>query len=205
MTSAMSKTAIPHPPGSADRALTAATPQPQSMCRRTPTTRRRKVDKVRAIDASELVDVQDVTIPGGPVGHTWLRIFRPACSAEPLPVVLYIHGDRAVFGNPHTRRQATKLAIDLKAALLVVDYSLSPNARFPIAIEENYAAAVWVAEHGSEYSLDGTRIAVTADPAGADLADELMLMADKRGGPNLVARVLHSPNATAVLRAALAA
>jgi acetyl esterase len=175
------------------------------MSRRTPTTRRKKIDKVRAIDASELVDVRDVTIPGGPVGQTWLRIFRPACSAKPLPVVLYIHGDDAVFGNPHTRRQVTKLANDLTAALLVVDYSLSPNARFPIAIEENYAAAVWVAEHGNEYDLDGTRIAVTADSAGAEMADELMVMADERGGPNLVARVRYAPNATAVLRAALAA
>jgi acetyl esterase/lipase len=82
---------------------------------------------------------------------------------------------------------------------------MSPNARFPIAIEENYAAAVWGAEHGNGHGLDGTRIALTADPAGSDMADELMVMADKRGGPNLVVRVRYSPNATAVLRAALAA
>jgi acetyl esterase/lipase len=205
MTIAMLKTVTPPASRSADHALTAPTPQSQPLPRRTPTTRRKTIDKVRAIDTSELVDVQDVTVPGGPVGQTWLRIVRPAGSAKPLPVVLYIHGDNAVFGNPHTRRQATKLATDLTAALVIVDYSLSPNARFPIAIEENYAAAVWVAEHGNEHSLDGTRIAVTADPAGANMADELMIMTDQRGGPTLAAHVLFSPKATAVLRAALTA
>lgn len=177
----------------------------RSATRRTPATHRKQRIGVQSIDASELVDVQDVTIPGGPVGHTWLRIFRPSGPAEPLPVVLYVHGGNTAFGNPHTRRRATKLATDLGAALLVVDYSLSPNARFPIAIEESYTAAVWVAEHGGEHGLDGTRIAVVADPDGAGMAEELMLLAGNRGGPALAAHVRHSGNATAVLRAALAA
>jgi acetyl esterase len=145
---------------------------------------------MRAVDTAAVLDVQDLTIPGGPVGQTWLRIFRPAGATRPLPVVMYIHGDDHVVGNARTRRLATKLATKLRAAVVVVDYSLSPKARYPVAIEENYAAAAWVAQHGGEHSLDGTRVAVAADGAGAHMADELMLMADERDGPVLVAHML---------------
>jgi acetyl esterase/lipase len=138
------------------------------------------------------------------VGQTWLRIFRPAGTTKPL-LVVYIHGDGAVLGNARTRRLASKLATDLQAAVVVVDYSLSPKARYPIAIEENYAAAAWVAEHGDEHGLDGTRIAVAADSGGGDMAAELMVLADERGGPTLAAHVLLSSQTTAALRAALAA
>jgi acetyl esterase len=157
------------------------------------------------VDVATLLDVQDLTIPGGPVGETWLRIFRPVGATEPLPVVMYIHSDGAVFGNARTRRLVSKLTIDVQAAVVVVDYSLSPKARYPVAIEENYAAAAWVAEHGDEHGLDGTRIAVAADSGGGDMAAELMVMAVERDGPALAAKVLLSPQATAVLRAALSA
>jgi acetyl esterase len=160
---------------------------------------------VRPVDVAALVDVRDLTVPGGPVGQTWLRIFRPAGTTEPLPVVLYIHSGDSMFGNARTRRLASKLATDLQAAVVAVDYSLSPKARCPVALEETYAAATWVAEYGNEHGLDPTRIAVTADSASGDMADELMLMADKRDGPTLAAHVLYSSRTTAVLRAALAA
>ncbi|NJC73757.1 alpha/beta hydrolase fold domain-containing protein [Planosporangium thailandense] len=186
-------------------AATGAAPTPASLPHRGPALRRKTADKVRPIDLAALVDVRDLTVPGGPVGQTWLRIFRPGDTTAPVPVVMYIHGHSAVFGNARTRRLASKLATDLQAAIVVVDYSLSPTARYPVAIEENYAATAWVAEHGDEHALDGTRIALAADPAGADMADEMMLMADKRDGPTLAAHVLLSFRTTAALRAALAA
>jgi acetyl esterase/lipase len=109
-----------------------------------------------------------------------------------------------VFGNVRTRRLATKLTIDLQAAVVVVDYSLSPKARYPVATEETYTAAAWVAEHGHGHGLDGARIAVAADAASGDMAAELMLIADNRGGPTMAAHVPVAEQATAVLRAALA-
>jgi acetyl esterase len=184
--------------------VTPPAPKPPSAPRNTRGTGGKTVNSVRAVDATAQLDVQDLTIPGGPVGQTWLRIFRPAGATEPLPVVMYVHGDDSVFGA-RTRRLATKLMIDLPAAVVVVDYSLSPKARYPIAIEETYTATAWVAEHGHEHGLDGTRIVVAADAASSDLATELMLIAENRGGPNLAAHVPVAPQARAVLRAALAA
>jgi acetyl esterase/lipase len=190
-------------------AVTRAAPKPAYLPHNTfittSVTRRKTADKVRPVDIAALVDVRDLTVPGGPADETWLRIFRPAGAAGPLPVVIYIHSDGAVLGNARTRRLVTRLATDLQAAVVVVDYSLSPNARIPVAIEENYSAAAWVAEHGDKHGLDGTRIALAADSGGGDMADELMIMADDRDGPTLAAHVLLSPRATAVLRAALAA
>jgi acetyl esterase/lipase len=196
-------------PQPAAPAVTRAAPKPAYLPHNTfittSVTRRKTADKVRPVDIAALVDVRDLTVPGGPIGQTWLRIYRPAGPTQPLPVVMYIHGDGAVLGNARTRRLVTKLATDLQAAVVVVDYSLSPKARFPVAIEENYTAAAWVAEHGNEHRLDGTRIALAADSGGADMADELMLLADKRDGPTLAAHVLLSSQTTAALRAALAA
>jgi acetyl esterase len=186
-------------------AVTGAAPKAAPLTHDSPVTRRKTADKVRPVNVAVLVDVRDLTVPGGPAGQTWLRIFRPAGSSGPLPVVMYIHGDRSAFGNARTRRLTSKLATDLQAAVVVVDYSLSPKARYPVAIEETYTAAAWIAEHGNQHGLDGTRIALVADSTGRDLADELMLIAEERDGPTLAARVLLSARTAAVLRAALAA
>lgn len=200
----MTTTTVRPTPQPAAPAVTGAAPTPASLPHGGPALRRKTADKVRPADLAAVVDVRDLTVPGGPVGQIWLRIFRPPGPTAPLPVVMYVR-DSAVFGNARTGRMVSKLATDLPAAIVVVDYSLSPTARYPVAIEENYAATAWVAEHGDEDALDGTRIALAADPAGADMADELMLMADKRDGPTLAAHVLLSSRTTAALRAALAA
>ncbi|GAA2642278.1 hypothetical protein GCM10010399_90240 [Dactylosporangium fulvum] len=147
----------------------------------------------------------DLTIRGGPLGETWLRLYRPAGVPGPLPVIVHVHGGDAPFRDSDTQRLASRLAAEVGAAVILVDYSLAPTARVPIALEEDYAAVRWAARHGAEHGLDGTRIAVSADPSGMEHADELMLVSDRRGGPKLSAHVLNSPGAAAVLRAALAA
>jgi acetyl esterase/lipase len=168
-------------------------PQPRVLCAR------------KITDAGTLLDVQDLAIPGGPVGETWLRIVRPAGAIQPLPVVMYIHSEGAGLSRRRTCRLVGKLAIDLQAAVVVVNYSLSPKARYPVAIEENYAAAAWIAERGEDQGLDGTRIVVAADAGGGGMAGELMVMAGERDGPALAAGARFSLQATALLREALAA
>jgi acetyl esterase/lipase len=70
-------------------------------------------------------------------------------------VIVYIHGAGWVFGDFHTHeRLVRELAAGVGAAVVFPEYSRSPEARYPIAIEENYAAAKWVAEHGAERGLD---------------------------------------------------
>lgn len=138
--------------------------------------------------------VEDTTIPGGPSGTVSVRILRPKGATGKLPVLVYLHGAGWVFGNNHTHdRLIRELAAGTGAAVVFPNYSLSPEARYPVAIEENYAVAKWVAEHGAEKNLDGTRLAVGGDSVGGNMAAALTLMAKERKGPALAAQLLFYP------------
>jgi hypothetical protein len=107
------------------------------------------------------VDIQDTTVPGGPSGEVSVRIMRPKGATGQLPVILYTHGAGWVFGNAHTHdRLIREITAGTGAALVFTNYSLSPKARYPIAIEEIYAVLEWIAEHGAEDQLDSSRVAV---------------------------------------------
>jgi acetyl esterase/lipase len=112
----------------------------------------------------------------------------------PLPVVLYIHGAGWVFGNDHTHdRLAREIALGTRAAVVFPNYSLSPEARYPVAIGENYAAAQWVVAQGAEHGLDPARLAVAGDSVGGNMAASLTLTAKERGDVTLAGQVLFYP------------
>ena len=156
---------------------------------------RKVVDEVQSGEIEKPdVEIQDTTIPGGPSGVVSIRILRPRDATEALPVILYIHGAGWVFGNAHTHdRLIRELAVGSGAAVVFPNYSLSPEARYPTAIEEIYAVLEWVAEQGSENGLDGTRIAVAGDSVGGNMSAAITLMAKQRSGPRLAAQVLFYP------------
>ncbi|MGH6680022.1 MAG: alpha/beta hydrolase, partial [Bradyrhizobium sp.] len=85
------------------------------------------------------------------------------------------------------------IARGTRAAVIFVEFSRSPEARYPIAIEEAYAATKYVAENGSTLSLDGTRLAVVGDGAGANIAAAVALMAKARRGPKISFQALLYP------------
>ena len=156
---------------------------------------RKVVDEVQSGEiAKPDVEIQDTTIPGGPSGEVSIRILRPRNATEALPVILYTHGAGWVFGNAHTHdRLIRELAVGSGAAVVFPNYSLSPEARYPTAIEEIYAVLEWVAQQGSENGLDGTRIAVAGDSVGGNMSAAITLMAKQRSGPRLAAQVLFYP------------
>ena len=127
-----------------------------------PTEGRTTVDKVQSGDVVKPpADLEDLTIAGGPSGSVSIRIVRPKGATRTLPVVLYIHGAGWVFGNSHTHdRLIREIATGTGAAVVFPNYSLSPEAPYPVAIEESYAVAQWVAASGSDHSLDGARMAI---------------------------------------------
>ncbi len=157
---------------------------------------REAVDQVQSGDlATPDVEVSDTTVPGGPSGQVSIRILRPRAATGPLPVILYIHGAGWVFGNAHTHdRLIRELAVGANAAVVFPNYSLSPEATYPTAIEESYAAAAaWVARHGADQGLDPTRIAVAGDSVGGNMAAALTLLAKQRGDVSFVQQVLFYP------------
>jgi len=156
---------------------------------------REVVDAVQsAPTALPVVDEEWLTVRGGPTGHVDVRIVRPAGSRALLPVILYIHGAGWVFGDARTHdRLVRELAVGAGAAVVFPEYDRSPEARYPVAIEQSYAVAQWVTAHGGEAQLDGTRLAVAGDSVGGNMTAALTLMAKARGDVRPVAQVLFYP------------
>jgi acetyl esterase len=104
---------------------------------------RRTVDAVQSGPVKKpTVDIEDTTVPGGPSGQVSVRILRPQGARRPLPVIVYLHGAGWVFGNTHTHdRLIRELAVGAQAAVVFPNYSRSPEAKYPTAIQECYAVA----------------------------------------------------------------
>jgi len=173
----------------------AATAQPPFLFDLDPAEGRKAVDEVQSGEVSKpAVDEEWVTVSAGPTGEVRARIVRPAGATGTLPVVIYIHGAGWVFGNAHTHdRLVRELAVGAGAAVVFPEYSLSPEARYPVAIEQNYAVARWVVAEGASKGFDTTRIAVAGDSVGGNMTAALTLMARQRGDVPLVAQVLFYP------------
>ncbi|MFD7392621.1 alpha/beta hydrolase [Streptomyces sp. NPDC059852] len=179
----------------AAQAFVEATAQPPFLFDLGPEGGRKAVDEVQSGEvAKPAVDEEGLTVPGGPTGGVRVRIVRPAGVSGTLPVIVYIHGAGWVFGNAHTHdRLVRELAVGAGAAVVFPEYDLSPEARYPVAIEQNHAVARWVAAEGAGHGLDARRIAVAGDSVGGNMAAALTLMAKRRGDVPLVAQVLFYP------------
>jgi acetyl esterase/lipase len=117
------------------------------------------------------IDEEWVTVEGGPTGKVEARIVKPRHATGTLPVVLYIHGAGWVFGDAKTHdRLVRELAVGVGAAVVFPEYSRSPEAKYPVAIEQNYAVAQWIGREGGSKGLDASRIAVAGDSVGGNLA-----------------------------------
>src|SRR5215213_4621969 len=172
-----------------------ATAKPPYLFDLTPEQGRAAVDEVQSGEiAKPAVDIEDITVAGGPSGGVKIRIIRPEGVTGTLPVILYIHGAGWVFGNAHTHdRLVRELAVGANAAVVFPEYSLSPEVRYPVAIEENYAVARWIGAEGAGKGLDGTRVAIAGDSVGGNMAAALTLMAKERGDVAFTGQLLFYP------------
>ncbi|MFB7835280.1 alpha/beta hydrolase [Streptomyces sp. NPDC056056] len=180
----------------AAQAFAEATAQPPYLYQIPVAEGRKAVDDVQSGEGTDLPDVDEewVTVPTGTAGDVRTRIVRPRGATGPLPVVLYVHGAGWVFGNAHTHdRLVRELAVGTGAAVVFPEYDLSPEARYPVAVEQNYGVARWIAREGGERQLDGTRIAVAGDSVGGNMTAALTLMAKERGEVTFVQQVLFYP------------
>ncbi|MDQ1499940.1 MAG: acetyl esterase [Actinomycetota bacterium] len=179
----------------AAQAFVEATADPPYLFELGPIEGRKAVDEVQAGEIAKLdVDEEWVTVPGGPSGEVSVRIVKPAGATGPLPAVLYIHGAGWVFGDAHTHdRLVRELVVGANAAVVFPEYSLSPEAKYPTAIEEIFAVARWVATQGAAKGLDASRLAVAGDSVGGNMAAALTLLAKERGEVTFVAQVLFYP------------
>jgi acetyl esterase len=139
-------------------------------------------------------DVEEHVIEAGQKGRVAFRIIRERGCDLPLPVVMFFHGGGWVLGDGETHyRLARDVAVGAHAAVVLVDYARAPEAQFPVAVEEAYAATKYIAEHGAAYNLDPSRLAIAGDSAGGNLAAVVCLLAKERGGPKIDYQVLFYP------------
>jgi acetyl esterase/lipase len=175
----------------AAQAFVDATARPPFLHQLDPAEGRAVVDSVQSPETA----VAGTSVATVEVGNGLsVDIFRPDNAEGRLPVVVYTHGAGWVFGSAHTHgRLVRELALAADAAVVFVNYSLSPEARYPVAIEQVHTVASWVVTDGAQHELDGSRLAVAGDSVGGNMTAALTLLAKERGGPDIRAQVLFYP------------
>lgn len=123
-----------------------------------------------------------------------IRITRPAAAKNDAPVFIFIHGGGWVLGDyPTHRRLVRDLVVHSGAVAVFPDYTPSPEAQYPTAINEIYAALQWVYENGKEIGVDSRRLAVAGNSVGGNMAAVMALMAKHKNGPEIKLQLLLWP------------
>lgn len=143
--------------------------------------------KLPPADVSE----KTITVDGKQIG---LNIVRPVGAKGVLPAFIFVHGGGWILGDfPTHERFVRDLVADSGAVAVFVNYTPSPEARYPVAINEIYAATRWVAENGAQIGVDGKRLAIAGNSVGGNMATVVALMAKAKGTPALRSQVLFWP------------
>jgi acetyl esterase len=138
--------------------------------------------------------VENRWFPGDLSVRVYSHFDDSALEGERQPAVMYFHGGGWVLGNLDTHDAlCRRLARSSGCTILSVDYSLSPEARFPKAVEQCYAATAYVAEHAETFNICPDRLAVAGDSAGGNLAAAVAIKARDEAGPEIKLQVLVYP------------
>lgn len=144
------------------------------------------------------VDVSGVTVTEKTItadGHTIkLHIMKPEGATGTLPVFMFIHGGGWILGDfPTHQRLMRDLVVLSGFASVFVNYTRTPDAAYPQAINEIYAATKWVAENGHEIGVDGKNLAIAGNSVGGNMSAVTTILAKERGGPEIKFQLLMWP------------
>jgi acetyl esterase len=150
------------------------------------------------------VDVSGIEIAGRELtvdGRTiTLYVVRPEGVTGTLPVFMFFHGAVWIAGNfENHKRLVRDLVVGSGAVAVFPEYTPVPEARYPVQIEQAHAASVWVSQNGDELGVDSSKLAVTGNSVGGNMAAAVTLMAHDRGAPNVVYQQLLWPALSADL------
>lgn len=139
------------------------------------------------------IDESEKTITADGYSIT-LNIVRPEGVKGTLPVFMFIHGGGWVLGDyPTHKRMVRDLVVLSGFAAVFVNYTRTPDAEYPQAVNEIYAATKWVAEHGEEINVDGKNLAVVGNSVGGNMTAVTTLMAKAKGGPQIKLQIMMWP------------
>jgi acetyl esterase len=123
-----------------------------------------------------------------------LDIMRPKGVKGDLPVFMFFHGGGWIIGDyPTHRRMVRDLVLGSGAVGVFVNYTRTPEAKYPVANNEAYGATKWVAEHGHDINVNGKKIAVIGNSAGGNMAAVVSLMAKEKKSPEIKTTILMWP------------
>jgi acetyl esterase/lipase len=138
------------------------------------------LDDAQAAPIAKLDVDEKWTTVSAPVNDVRVRIVKPVGSTGLLPTVLYIHGGGWILGNAGTHdRLVRELAVGVGAAVAFVEYDRSPEAHYPVAIEQAYATARWITERGAAEGLDASRLAIAGDSVGGNMTAAVAILANR--------------------------
>lgn len=129
-------------------------------------------------------------------GNINLYLLRPERASGPLPVIFYIHGAGWVFGSYHTHEKLVReLAARTGSLLIFPEYSRSPEARYPVAIEQCYSVMCMVPElvRSMGFTANPGTLTVAGDSVGGNMATVMTIMAKYRKGPLIQKQLLYYP------------
>jgi acetyl esterase len=136
--------------------------------------------------------VEELSIPG-PGGDVPARLYSSEHGGL-RPALVYFHGGGFVFGNLDSHDAVCRaIAKESGAVVIAVDYRLAPEHKFPAAVDDCYAATVWVAANAERLGVDASQIIVGGDSAGGNLATVVAMRCRDAGGPALALQLLLYP------------
>ncbi|MBS28720.1 MAG: hypothetical protein CL566_07325 [Alphaproteobacteria bacterium] len=163
----------------------------------TPHEARQQMDEMSRIRDQDRTSVRMVadTVIDGPGGNLTLRFYWPEVERTELaPAIMFFHGGGHVIGSLNSHDLvARNLCADTGYLVISVDYRLAPEAKFPAAPKDCFAATQWVAANTRQLGVDPARIGVAGDSAGANLAAVVAMMAREAGGPDIAFQLLIYP------------
>jgi acetyl esterase len=139
------------------------------------------------------VTTTDGTLPG-PGGEIAYRLYASADVSEPVPGFVFFHGGGMVAGSIETHdRVAAALADATGCRLISIDYRLAPEHKFPAAVDDAIAATEYIARNAPLFGIDGARLVVGGDSAGATLAAVVCQHAQRHTSIAIAAQLLICP------------
>lgn len=153
------------------------------------------LEKVQESPVDKLpVDIEDLTVDTGQWGSINVRFVRPEGNTDQLPVIFYIHGAGWVFGSAQTHDKLIReLAVRTNSVVVFPEYSRSPEAKYPTAIEQSYAVLQKLSELAESKGFDLSELAVAGDSVGGNMATVMTILTKERQGLPIQKQLLFYP------------
>lgn len=161
----------------------------------TPEEGRLALEQVQESPVDKLsVDIEDSMMEAGKWGRINVRFIRPKGNKDKLPVIFYIHGAGWVFGSAKTHDKLVReLSVRTNSIVVFPEYTRSPEAKYPVAIEQNYSILQQLVNLAEEKKMDIKRLTVSGDSVGGNMSTVMTIMTKQRGGLPICQQLLYYP------------